>query len=102
VANARKKKGGRTTPRRPTASPAGAKPQRRRGAPEGPAQPGKRPSRPGFLLILAAVWIACGVYAIVALDASWKLIPGIFFIGVGILFLRGAAVTLLRRGERHR
>jgi len=63
-------------------------------------QPGKRPSNPAFLLILALVWIACGVYAIVALDASWKLIPGIFFIGVGILFLRGVAVTLIRRGER--
>ena len=86
MANARKKKGGRTTPRRPTAIEQG--------------QPGKRPSNPVFLLVLGLVWIACGVYAIVALSASWKVIPGIFFIGVGILFLRGAAVTFIRRGER--
>jgi len=45
------------------------------------------------------VWIACGAYALVALDASWKIIPGIFFIGVGILFLRGAATTFIRRGN---
>jgi hypothetical protein len=65
--------------------------------PEGPVRPGKRPSRPGFLLVLSLAWIACGVYAIVALNSSWKLIPGIFFIGVGVLFIRGAALTLVRR-----
>ena len=53
-----------------------------------------------FLVLLALVWIACGVYAIAALSASWKLIPGIFFIGVGILFLRGAAMTVIRRADR--
>ena len=100
MANARKKKGGRTTPRRTTAGPTKGKPKSGRTTPDRPVQPGKRPSNPAFLLILALVWIACGVYAIVALDASWKLIPGIFFIGVGILFLRGVAVTLIRRGER--
>ncbi|MBV8982164.1 MAG: hypothetical protein JO086_14770 [Acidimicrobiia bacterium] len=86
MANARKKKGGRATPRRPS--------------PEADAQPGKRPSNPAFLLLLALVWIACGVYAIAALSASWKFVPGIFFIGVGILFLRGAAQTVVRRSER--
>ena len=93
MANARKKRGGpareRGTPKRPGS------------APERPVQPGKRPSNPAFLSLLALVWIACGVYAIVALSASWKLIPGIFFIGVGILFLRGAAVTVIRRQEGH-
>lgn len=67
---------------------------------ERPVQPGKRPSNPAFLGLLGALWIACGVYALVALDASWKVIPGIVFIGIGILFLRGAAVTLIRRNER--
>jgi len=92
VANARKKKGGRTTPR--------AKAEGREPAAERPVQPGKRPSNPAFLVLLALVWIACGVYAIAALSASWKLIPGIFFIGVGILFLRGAAMTVIRRADR--
>ncbi|MBV8983956.1 MAG: hypothetical protein JOZ68_09525 [Acidimicrobiia bacterium] len=86
MANARKKKGARATPRGR--------------APEPDAQPGKRPSNPAFLLLLALVWIACGVYAIAALSASWKFVPGIFFIGVGILFLRGAAQTVVRRSER--
>jgi hypothetical protein len=88
VANARKKKGGRPAP------------QQRRNVPERVVQPGKRPSNPAFLGLLGLVWIACGVYAIVALSASWKLIPGIFFIGVGILFLRGTAMTLIRREGR--
>lgn len=100
VANTRKKKGGRTTPPGRTSPPSKAKPSRRGGILEGPAQPGKRPSNPAFLFVVGLVWIACGVYAIVALDASWKFIPGIFFIGVGILFLRGAAVTVIRRGDR--
>ena len=92
MANARKKKGGRAAPR---AKPKGPQP-----AAERPVQPGKRPSNPVFLFVVGLVWIACGVYALVALDASWKVIPGIFFIGVGILFLRGAAVTVIRRDER--
>jgi hypothetical protein len=97
VAKARKKKGGRTTPRGATADRAKAASKRLPLVPDRPVQPGKRPSNPTFLVLMALVWIACGVYAIVALDASWKLIPGIFFIGVGILFLRGAAVTVRRR-----
>jgi hypothetical protein len=100
VAKARKKKGGRTTPRGATADRAKAASKRLPLVPDRPVQPGKRPSNPTFLVLMALVWIACGVYAIVALDASWKLIPGIFFIGVGILFLRGAAVTVRRREGR--
>jgi hypothetical protein len=68
--------------------------------PERPVQPGKRPSNPGFLFVLALAWIGCGIVAIVGLKAGWKLIPGIFFIGVGVLFLRGAALTVVRREER--
>jgi hypothetical protein len=97
VANARKKKGGRTTPPGARARPSKQTSKRLPLVPDAPIQPGKRPSNPAFLVLLALVWIACGAYAIVALDASWKLIPGIFFIGVGILFLRGAAVTVRRR-----
>jgi hypothetical protein len=65
-------------------------------------QVGKRPSNPGFLALLAAVWIACGVVALVGLHASWKLVPGIVFIGIGLLFLRGAAATVARREDRRR
>jgi hypothetical protein len=43
------------------------------------------------------VWIACGAVALLELHASWKLIPGIVFIGIGLFFLRGAATTV----ERH-
>jgi hypothetical protein len=67
-----------------------------------PGRPGRRPSSPGFLLAVALVWIACGVAALVTLHASWKLVPGIVFIGVGLLFLRGAAATVVRRDQRRR
>ena len=50
--------------------------------------------------MLAVAWIACGVYALIALKASWKIVPGVFFIGLGVLFLRGAAVTVIRRSDR--
>jgi hypothetical protein len=48
------------------------------------------------------VWIACGVAALVTLHASWKLVPGIVLIGVGLLYLRGAAATVVRRDQRRR
>ncbi|MBV9411648.1 MAG: hypothetical protein JO148_08630, partial [Acidimicrobiia bacterium] len=92
--------GGRTTPRGGTPGRAESASKRLPLVPDSPVQPGKRPSNPAFLVLLALVWIAAGVYAIVALSASWKLIPGIFFIGVGILFLRGAAVTVRRREDQ--
>lgn len=46
------------------------------------------------------MWIAAGVVALVALQASWKLVPGIVFIGIGLLYLRGAAATVARRADR--
>jgi len=67
---------------------------------QGPPQVGRRPSSPGFLLTVAIAWIASGIVALVRLKASWKIIPGIVFIGVGILFLRGAAATVLRREQQ--
>jgi hypothetical protein len=45
------------------------------------------------------MWIACGIVALVGLSASWKLVPGIVFIGIGLLFLRGAATTAARRSQ---
>ena len=64
-----------------------------------PGQVGRRPSSPTFLLAVGIVWILCGVYALVALNASWKLVPGVVFIGVGLLWLRGA-VTAGARQDR--
>jgi len=46
------------------------------------------------------MWIGAGVVALVSLTASWKLVPGIVFIGIGLLFLRGAAATVVRRADR--
>lgn len=90
----RRKKGGRVTPSaRANAAPAKA------AAPAGRQQIGRRPSSPGYLLLVAIVWIGCGIYAFVGLTASWRLVPAIFFIGVGLFFLRGAAATLLRRSR---
>jgi hypothetical protein len=49
-----------------------------------------------MLAVTGLVWIACGVIALTQLTASWKFIPAIFFVGVGLLWVRGAAVTLAR------
>ena len=64
------------------------------------AQVGRRPSNPGFLVLLAIVWIVVGVVLMLTLDAGWKFIPGIVSIGIGLLFLRGAAATVVRRQQR--
>jgi hypothetical protein len=62
-------------------------------------QVGRRPSPPGLLFAVAGMWIAGGITALVALSANWKLIPGIVFIGIGVLYLRGALTTVARRGK---
>jgi hypothetical protein len=68
----------------------------------GPQLPqiGKRPTSPFRLLATGVVWIVCGIVALTSLTASWRFIPAIFFIGVGFLWLRGAAVTLSRHERR--
>jgi hypothetical protein len=74
----------------------------RRPSPASPGpllQPGRRPSSPGLLLFVAVMWIGAGVVDLVALSASWKLVPGIVFIGLGLLYLRGAAATVARRAD---
>ena len=62
-----------------------------------PGQVGRRPSRPGFLLIVGLMWIGVGVVELFALDATWRLVPAIVFVGIGLFFVRGAAVTVTRR-----
>ena len=69
-------------------------------APAPTPQIGRRPSRPGVLFVVAAMWIGCGILAMVALTASWKYIPGVVFIGIGLFYLRGALGTVARHEER--
>jgi hypothetical protein len=83
--------------------PAGHQAPARRSAAGRPAtvgQTGRRPASPVLLLVVALMWIAAGIWALVALAAGWKLVPGIVFIGLGLLYLRGAAATVARRADR--
>jgi hypothetical protein len=61
---------------------------------------GRRPSRPGFLVLVGLMWIAVGVIELFALDASWRFVPAIVFAGIGLFFLRGAAMTITRRDDQ--
>ncbi|MFC0080754.1 hypothetical protein ACFFRE_01100 [Aciditerrimonas ferrireducens] len=61
---------------------------------------GRQRSDPRFLALVALAWLAVGVVSFVALHASWRLVPGVFALGVGLLYLRGAAGAYLRRPER--
>ena len=85
--------GGRYTPKTPSPPAVGD------GSAPTP-QVGRRPSSPSFLVAAALAWIVCGVIAGTMLQASWKLIPAIVFVGIGLFFLRGAAQTVVRHEER--
>lgn len=60
---------------------------------------GRRPSAPGLLFAISAMWIAAGIFVLVTLTAGWKLIPGVVSIGIGALYLRGAVTTVARRSD---
>ena len=111
MAAARKKTGGRPRPRpgrvtespktaRPAAKPSGSRGGAGAGAAVG--QPGRRPSRPGLLLLVALMWITVGIVVLTSVSASWRIVPGIVAIGFGLLFLRGAAATVARRSAPRR
>ena len=68
--------------------------------PDEPQQVGRRPSSPVFLFVVALAWLAVGIVVLVTLSASWKIIPGVVFIGIGVLYLRAALATIVRRSER--
>jgi hypothetical protein len=61
-----------------------------------------RPGRPGyerppwFLALVALVWIGTGVMELLLVRFSFHILTGIVFIGVGVLWARGALVGLLR------
>lgn len=50
--------------------------------------------------MIGLLWIAAGVIELIALQASWRFVPGIVFIGIGLFFLRGAIFTVARREDR--
>jgi hypothetical protein len=80
---------------RPPAAAGKGRPDARQ--PEGRPVVGKRPSRPGFLAVCGLLWIGAAIFALFALHTGWKLIAVICFAGVGMLYLRGAAGSYLRR-----
>jgi len=79
------------------ATPGAAGSRKRARPPVGPPVVGKRPSRPGFLAACALLWFGAAIFAFFGLHNGWKLIPVICFAGIGILYLRGAAGSYLRR-----
>jgi hypothetical protein len=62
-----------------------------------------RPGRPGFdrppwfLGLVALAWLAAGAVELTVPRASFHVPAGVVFIGVGLLWGRGALVGLLRR-----
>jgi tellurite resistance protein TehA-like permease len=73
---------------------------RRKKKADAPPQVGRRPSSPAYLAVVGVMWVAVGVIDIVRLKAGWRIAVGIVFIGIGLFFLRGAAMTVVRRDER--
>ena len=103
-----RRKGGRVTPKGgvPTRSATGPRKSMRparigpfqrpeRGAPLG--QVGRRPSSPVKLFVFAVMYLACGVAAFFVLPGSLGVVIGIVFIGLSLLWLRGASTALLRQ-----
>jgi hypothetical protein len=93
MADSRKRKGGRVTPKggRPATPPSADKPV---------GQVGKRPSNPTFLAVVGLAWIICGIAAFFVFKESWRIVVGVVFIGVGLYWLRGAFATITRHEER--
>ena len=60
-------------------------------------QVGKRPSPPALLFAIGAIWVAAGIVLVFALHSSWKLVPVVVSIGIGVLYLRGGITALARR-----
>ena len=58
---------------------------------------GRRESNPILLGIVAIMWIVVGAVCGLYLHASWRLIPAILSLGIGLAFLRGAAGAYVRR-----
>ena len=96
MASDRKRKGGRVTPKAGDA----AAPKRGSAADQPTGQVGRRPSSPVFLFAVAVAWIACGIAAFFLFSASWRIVVGVVFIGMGLYWLRAAMATIARHEER--
>jgi hypothetical protein len=106
-----KRKPGRVTPKKSAQRPSRPKRQpllpKRVGPFDRPdpnrplGQVGRRPSSPAKLAVFAVVYVAAGIGSFFVLKGSLGVIIGIVFIGIGLLWTRGAA-TAYARQERHR
>ena len=63
-------------------------------------QVGRRPPNPYVPMLTGAMWVVVGVIIVVSLTADWRWVAGIVCIGVGLLFLRGGVVALIRQDNR--
>jgi hypothetical protein len=43
------------------------------------------------------MWLVAAVVIAVRLDAAWKLVPTVVFVGLGLFYLRAALQTVVRR-----
>jgi hypothetical protein len=95
---------GRITPKGGPNKPSDASPPKRHSPidPEKPVVIGRRPSGPGFLALVAVMWIAVGIILFLTLKSGWRLVPSIVAVGIGLMFLRGAMATVVRRDRRSR
>jgi hypothetical protein len=102
MANDRRRKGGRVTPKGGAAGD--PTPEKKAPAPSREPQPmgqvGKRPSSPVFLFAVAVAWIVCGIAAFFLIKPTWRIVVGAVFIGIGLYWLRGAMATIARHEER--
>lgn len=60
-------------------------------------QVGRRPTKPGRLLLFAAMYFVCGVLSFFVLSGTLGVVVGVVFIGVSLLWLRGAFTAVLRQ-----
>jgi len=63
-------------------------------------QVGRRPSSPTKLAVFAVVYAVAGVASFFVLKGALGIIIGIVFIGIAILWARGAATAVLRHQAR--
>jgi hypothetical protein len=63
-------------------------------------QVGRRPSSPTKLAVFAIVYVAAGIASFFILKGALGVIIGVVFIGIGLLWARGAATALLRHDAR--
>ncbi|MGD0743033.1 MAG: hypothetical protein ABSA31_07095 [Acidimicrobiales bacterium] len=48
------------------------------------------------------MWVAAGLTTLFVLTAGWRFIPAVFFVGIGLYYVRGASATILRHERRRK